>query len=111
MSRSPGNHSSRRTPPAAASNVQSPSSGRPDWRWRTFPVFTAFVVGLLVAALINGEPNNTAAAVLVWVAVIGCSYALAHLLVVRFLAPRRPRANASADAAEQFEDVVVYPKD
>jgi hypothetical protein len=69
------------------------------------------MAGLLVATLINGEPNNNAAAVLVWVAIIGCSYALAHLLVVRFVAPRRTRMNKRADAEEPFEDVVVYPED
>jgi hypothetical protein len=69
-------------------------------------VFAAFMLGMLVALIINGEPNNTAAAVLVWVAVIGCSYALAHFLVVRLLLPRRARRSSTED---EYEEVAVYP--
>jgi hypothetical protein len=69
-------------------------------------VFAAFMLGLLVAVVINGEPNNAAAAVLVWVAVFGCSYALAHFLVVRLLLPRRARRTREDDG---HEELAVYP--
>ena len=65
------------------------------------------MLGLLVAVLINGEPNNTAAAVVVWVAVIGCSYALAHFVTMRIYLPRR-RRRASPAPDDEYEDVVVY---
>ena len=51
--------------PAATndSRAQRAASGprSPEWRWRTFPVFCAFVVGLLVASFINGRPSNNVA--------------------------------------------------
>ena len=65
------------------------------------------MLGLLIAVLINGEPNNTAAAVTVWVAVIGCSYALAHFVTIRLYVPRR-RRRALPPPDDEYEDVVVY---
>ena len=41
-----------------SSNVQG---ARRDWRWRTFPVFAAFTLGLLVAFLVNEGSANPVA--------------------------------------------------
>lgn len=66
------------------------------------------MTGLLIAVLVNGEPNNNVAAVMVWIAVIGCSYALAHFITMKVYLPRRRRR---ASTTEAYEDVVVYPAD
>jgi len=102
MSRSGADRRRSRTPQPA------PSRPGPDWRWRSFPVFVAFMAGLLVAALVNGQPETTPEAILVWVAIIGCSLGAAHYLTMRWYVPRRRRAARARDA-DAYEDVVVYP--
>ena len=70
-------------PEAAQANV---SPALPDWRWRTFPVFFAFVVGLLAMALVAGSIIGFG---LSWVAVLGVAFGLAHILTRQFIARRR----------------------
>jgi hypothetical protein len=86
----------------------------PDWRWRTFPVFCALVAGLLIASVVNGEPNNTAAAVIQIVALAGVVYAVVHLFVVNVVIAgrvrRRERAAASRSSPDdEWVDEVVHP--
>jgi hypothetical protein len=100
----------RRTP----TNVDAVArGGRPDWRWRTFPVFVAFVVGMLVAFVVNGTTQNPAAFVLAILAILGCVYAAIHLFVMNVIVAGRVRRRARALARgetpeEDMEEVVVY---
>jgi hypothetical protein len=85
----------------------------PDWRWRTFPVFFAFVVGLLVASFINGRPSNSAAAAVQLVALAGVGYGVAHLFVTNVIVAGRLKRRREAEArgetpAEDIEEELVY---
>jgi|GEM_PF-2177541 len=87
----------------------------PDWRWRTFPVFFAFIVGLLVASFINGRPNNDIAAAVQIVSLLGLGYGLAHLFVVNVIIAgrvkrRREAIDRGETPAEEFEEELVYPE-
>lgn len=79
---------------------------RPDWRWRSFPVFAAFVSGMLLAFLVNEGSVNPAAFVLQIAALLGVGYSLAHLFVTNVITAGRTRR---ADRDDETEDVVVYP--
>jgi hypothetical protein len=87
----------------------------PQWRWRTFPVFFAFVIGLLVASMINGAPNNEFAAIVQILALLGVGYGLAHLFVTNIIVAgrvrRREQAIARGELPEEDEwvDEVVHP--
>ncbi len=94
----------------------TPARAHPDWRWRTFPVLCAFVVGLLAASFINGRPNNSVAAIVQIAALLGVSYCLAHLFVMNVVvAGRIKRRQQAAERGEQldedFEEELVYPDD
>ncbi|MBI2723687.1 MAG: hypothetical protein HYX50_01360 [Chloroflexi bacterium] len=94
-------------------HVQS-ASGIPGWRWRTFPVFFAFVSGMLVAFLSNGGTVNPLAFVLLIAALAGFFYGVVHMFVVNVVLARRVRRRAQADARgedlpEDFETELVYP--
>ena len=95
--------------PAAQSAATAPGRRprtRPDWRWRSFPVFAAFVSGLLLAFLVNEGSVNPVAFVLQIAALLGVGYSLAHLFVANVIAAGRHRR---ADPDGDTEDVVVYP--
>jgi hypothetical protein len=88
----------------------------PDWRWRTFPVFFAFVVGLLAASFINGRPNNDVAAAVQIAALAGVGFGVAHLFVTNVVVAGRVKRRNDAIArgetpAEDLEDELVYPDD
>lgn len=88
----------------------------PDWQWRTFPVFCAFVVGLLIASIVNGEPGNALGAIVQLAALVGVAYALIHLFVMNVIvagrAKRRDAAIARGEApADEWEDEIVYPEE
>ncbi len=78
---------------------------RPDWRWRSFPVFAAFATGMLIAFIINEGSVNPAAFVLQIAALLGVSYSLAHLLVTNVVTAGRTRR----DREDETEDVIVHP--
>ncbi len=97
--------------PSVSPSNEAPPAGprrraRPDWRWRSFPVFAAFVSGMLLAFLINEGSVNPAAFVLQIAALLGVGYSLAHLFVTNVFAAGRARR---ADRDDETEDVVVYP--
>ena len=79
---------------------------RPDWRWRSFPVFAAFAAGMLIAFVVNEGSVNPVAFVLQIAALLGVGYSLAHLLVTNVIAAGRSRR---AGAPDEGEDVIVYP--
>jgi len=88
----------------------------PEWRWRTFPVFFAFVVGLLAASFINGRPNNNAAAAVQIMSLLGLGYGLAHLFVVNVIIAgrikrRREAIDRGETPADDFEEELVYPEE
>lgn len=89
------------------------SDGRPDWRWRSFPVFAAFVAGMLLAFIVNGTTQNPVAFVVAVLAIMGCVYAAIHLFVMNVIVAGRVRRRQQAIARgetppEDMEDVVVY---
>jgi hypothetical protein len=79
---------------------------RPDWHWRSFPVFAAFAAGMLIAFVVNEGSVNPAAFALQIAALLGVGYSLAHLLVTNVIAAGRTRGGDDEDATE---DVIVYP--
>ena len=96
------------SPPDDAPPAGSRRRVRPDWRWRSFPVFAAFVSGMLLAFLVNEGSVNPAAFVLQIAALLGVGYSLAHLLVTNVIAAGRTRGS-DHDDSDETEDVVVYP--
>jgi hypothetical protein len=86
----------------------------PQWRWRTFPVFFAFVTGMLLAFFVNEGTVNPLAFLLLLAALLGFGYCLAHILVTNFIVAGRVRRRRAARArgeerAEDFEEELVYP--
>jgi Flp pilus assembly protein TadB len=76
------------------------------WRWRSFPVFLAFVCGAFVMGLLNGV-TNPVGAVFFYLALFGVAFGAAHI-VTRWLAERRMRrqpisAPPSAEAGQAAE--------
>ncbi len=85
----------------------------PEWRWRTFPVFFAFVSGMLLAFLVNEGTVNAPAAVLLIAALLGFGYGLAHLFVTNVVMAGRTRRGEGALARgevpdDEFGDELVY---
>jgi peptidoglycan/LPS O-acetylase OafA/YrhL len=86
----------------------------PQWQWRTFPVFFAFVTGMLVAFFVNEGTVNPLAFLLLLAALLGFGYCLAHILVTNFIVAGRVRRRRAARARgeerpEEFEEELVYP--
>lgn len=75
------------------------------WRWRTFPVFAAFVFGALAASLIDRPDNNFVAVVRIGLVVLA-AYCLAHIIGVYVILPRRRRRSANDNV--EYEDELVY---
>ena len=101
-------------PPILAPSGEPASPAAPRWRWRTFPVLAAFVIGLLVASFINGRPSNGAAAAVQIAAIAGFGYVLAHLFVTNVIVAGRVRRRRRAiergeQPSDDYEDEVVYP--
>lgn len=85
---------------------------RPPWHWRTFPVFAAFVAGLLIASLVNRHTDTAIEAVVQIAAILGASYVIIHLIVMNVIIAGRIKRRDSAPEAEdeeEFEDAVVHP--
>jgi hypothetical protein len=111
-----------RTANAARPSLASPTEQRaarpngralPQWRWRTFPVFFAFVAGLLIASIVN-PPSGDAGYALQLVALAGFGYGLAHLFVTNVVVAGRLRRRRQApprgeEPPEAFEEELVYP--
>jgi len=60
------------------------------WRWRSFPVFFAFVCGAFIMGLLITSP---AGPVFFYLALFGVAFGAAHI-VTRWLAERRMRRRA-----------------
>lgn len=113
----------RKQPPAKQPRKVTPrdrvvarqiSRGRPEWKWRTFPVFFALVSGLLIASFLNGTPDNTIAAIVQIAALAGFFYGLVHLFVVNVIVAGRAKKRAEAEARgisldDDFEEETIYP--
>jgi hypothetical protein len=103
---------------AADPPVTARSVGMPDWKWRTFPVFCAFVAGLLIASIVNGVPDNAVAAVLQIAALGGVIYAVVHMFVINVIVAGRikrreagmigPGDDGNSDDGE-WVDEVIHP--
>jgi hypothetical protein len=96
-----------------ATNAPPQRRYTPDWRWRTFPVFCAFVAGLLIASFINGRPGNGVAAAVQIVAILGVSYAAIHLVVTNVIVSGRARRRDATIARgeipeDEWEEETVY---
>ncbi len=104
--------------PAQAARTQEPATAPtrgalPQWKWRTFPVFFAFVAGVLIASLVN-PPSGNAGYALQLAALAGFGYGLAHLFVTNVviagrLKRRREAAARGEEPPESFEEELVYP--
>lgn len=92
---------SRAVPP-----LQAGRRARPDWRWRSFPVFAALSGGMLIAFVVNEGSANPAAFFLQIAALLGVGYSIAHLLVINVLGAGRTRRRIPED---ETEDVIVHP--
>jgi hypothetical protein len=84
----------------------------PEWRWRTFPVFFAFVAGVLLASLIN-PPNSDFGYAVQIAALAGFGYGIAHLFVVNVIVAgrlkrRRQAIERGETPPEDFEEELVY---
>lgn len=97
-------------PPEAHVAETEPShpSASPGWRWRTFPVFAAFVAGLLIASLVNRETESAFEGAVQIAALVGVSYVLIHLFVMNVIVAGRIRRRERA-SNDEFEDVVIHP--
>ncbi|MEX0750185.1 MAG: hypothetical protein WD359_05190 [Dehalococcoidia bacterium] len=101
--------------PTLTEAQRSKIANLPDWRWRTFPVFFAFFVGMLVMAVLNGAPDNQLAAIAQFVVLAALSYGLARIVVRKLLMERRLTRREKQIARgepvdDEYEDVVVYPE-
>ena len=91
---------------APAAHPKKPRT-RPDWRWRSFPVFAAFATGMLIAFVVNERTVNPVAFVLQLAALLGVGYSLAHLFVTNVITAGRTRRVRG----DETEDVIVHPDD
>jgi len=85
----------------------------PQWKWRTFPVFAAFVAGLLVDSLFN-PPASDAGTILRIIALLGTGYVVAHVFVVNVIVARRIKRRDEAlrrgdEDEDAWVDEVVHP--
>jgi uncharacterized membrane protein HdeD (DUF308 family) len=66
-----------------------PRSGRtralPDWQWRTFPVFFAFMLGIVVMGLAAPTPLG----IIFFVGLFGLAYGAAHILTRLWVSRRK----------------------
>lgn len=112
------------TPTTDADTADDPTVSQPEhdapvyprWKWRTFPVFMAFVCGLLIASFANGQPQNDLAALVQILAVLGLGYCIAHLFVVNVVIAGRIKRRGAALARgetppDDLETELVYPDD
>jgi len=61
----------------------------PDWRWRSFPVFFAFAVGVLLMGLAVASPVLS---LVVFIGgIFGVAFGLAHIVTRLIVARRRQR--------------------
>jgi hypothetical protein len=84
----------------------------PNWRWLSFPVFAAFVLGALIASFVDRPDTDFAVGIRILL-VIAAAYCFAHILAMYLVAPRI-RARRGLDNAarpprkEAYEDELVY---
>ena len=60
----------------------------PEWNWRTFPVFFAFILGVVIMGLVAGLYPDTLLGIFFFGGLFGLAYGSAHILA-RFWAKRR----------------------
>jgi hypothetical protein len=89
-----------------ASHTQTPR-----WKWRTFPVLAAFIVGGTVGAFAGGTADNGFNQVVRVLFILGFGYVLIHLFVMNVLVAGREKRRQleGMDDREEYEDVVVQP--
>ncbi len=109
-----GSKPARSTQDAPASTKDTTVSPAARWQWRTFPVFCAFVAGLLIASLLNRETDTNAESMIQYAALLGAGYIVAHLFVTNVIVAgrikRRDAIRARGETPpEDFEDDIVYP--
>ena len=74
----------------AEAQGQAPTKGAPTppaWQWRTFPVFFAFVVGVVVMGLAVSDP--VISAVVFFAGLFGVAFGVAHIVTRTVIARRR----------------------
>ena len=83
----------RRRPATTAPAVQATAG----WRWRSFPVFFAFVCGAFLMGLVSEPTSNIVGFVFFYVVLFGVAFGAAHF-VTRHWAERRLRSRQAAAA-------------
>jgi hypothetical protein len=120
MSRKRRSPTLQKPPVPASAMAETPAPPRraaPRWKWRTFPVFFAFATGLLVAALLNTETDNTLEGIVQIAALLLFGYGIAHLIVRNVVVAGRARTRSVGDDHnndadhDEWEDVIVHPDD
>jgi hypothetical protein len=83
------------------------------WKWRTFPVFAAFVFGGLIASFIDRPDNAFVLGVRIALVVLA-ALCVAHIFVTYAVAQRRRNASTEPSGAgtavddAHYEDELVY---
>lgn len=57
----------------------------PEWNWRTFPVFFAFVTGIVIMGLVAPTPLG----LIFFGGLFGLAYGLAHILTRMWVSRRK----------------------
>ena len=82
-------HESAAEPSRQENAVGRPARQAPQWHWRTFPVFAAFVAGALVILIIAPETNTLVYTVLFFGFLGGAAFSMAHIFTRMVLDRRR----------------------
>ena len=86
------------------------ANAAPRWKWRTFPVLAAFIVGVTGGAFAGGTADNGFNQVVRVLAILGFAYVLIHLFVMNVLVAgreKRRQLDGTRTIDEVYEDVVV----
>ena len=70
-----------------ASAGAKPGPAPPSWQWRTFPVFFAFALGIVIMWLAFAAPGLSV--VVFFVGLFGVAFGLAHIVTRAIVARRR----------------------
>ncbi len=83
----------------------------PNWRWRTFPVMAACVLGALVASFLD-RPDTAFAVGVRMALVLAAAFCVAHIFIMYVVVPGRRRARSAVEGGiedeAEFEEELVF---